>query len=356
MRGRWRDFATIVGGAAILYLPLSLVRSPDLSLFLIPWLEHIRTWGPVLAFAHPFSNYTPPYLYLLSAFSLLHAPDAATIKLLAIAGAAWLAWCVGRFVHLFGGDALRGAERTILLPTVILNAAVLGQCDTFWVGFCILALGAAIKDQPYRMAAWAGVAFAFKAQAAFLAPFCVAFLIRKRAWTAAPIPILIYGATIAPAALVGWPLVDLLTVYVRQTDFTFIGDAPNLWAIPFALGVRGPSVFVASYVLGALAALLGVWLSLRAKDLSKAALVSSMLPVFFLAKMLPRFFLFADVLSLAIAFVRRDRASITTAVLISARVLPVDHRLPSRLAMVECRCLWNHVWGPMLFVRRFGAS
>jgi Gpi18-like mannosyltransferase len=193
---------------------------------------------------------------------------------------------------------------------------VLGQCDTFWAGCCVLAVAAAVTDRPYRMAVWAGVGFAFKAQAAFLAPFCIAILLRRRAWPAVAIPPLIYLAAITPAVLAGWPIGDLLTIYLRQPQFTFIGDAPNLWAFPHAFHVSGPSIFLFSYILGAAAALVGIGISLRAKDLPNAALLSSMLPVFFLAKMTSRFFFLDDVLSLAIAFVRRDRRSIAIAALI----------------------------------------
>src|SRR6476660_8653055 len=45
-------------------------RPPDLGIYLEPWLNHIVHYGPIGAFAHPFSNYEPAYLYLLAACSL----------------------------------------------------------------------------------------------------------------------------------------------------------------------------------------------------------------------------------------------------------------------------------------------
>jgi hypothetical protein len=41
----------------------------DMKESLYPWLEHIEAKGPVGAFAQPFSNYPPAYLYLLAVAS-----------------------------------------------------------------------------------------------------------------------------------------------------------------------------------------------------------------------------------------------------------------------------------------------
>jgi len=221
---------------------------------------------------------------------------------------------MSRLAAQLGRDPLRGAERVFLLPTVIFNGPVLGQCDTFWVGCCLLALSEALRERPYRMAMWAGVAFAFKAQAAFLAPFCAWYVLRSRAWPSVAIPPVIYMIAIVPAALAGWPLVELLTVYLRQPQFDFIGDAPNLWAIPAALGVPGSAIYTLGYILGALGA--GAILLIRRRDPLDVALLSALVVPFLLPKMLDRFFFLADLLSLAIAYSRRDRASIALAVVV----------------------------------------
>ena len=45
---------------------------PDFLDFLLPWYRHILATGPVAAFAQPFGDYTPSYLYLLAGASLTH--------------------------------------------------------------------------------------------------------------------------------------------------------------------------------------------------------------------------------------------------------------------------------------------
>lgn len=224
-------------------------------MYLIPWLGHIRAEGPVGAFAEPFGNYTPPYLYLLSATSLLGLSPVTTIKLLSVLGTVALALSVRRLLQ----EADRPEQASLilfLLPTLIANGPLLGQCDTLWTAACILALSNAIRRNFIAMLVWSGVGIAFKAQAIFLAPFVIAVLISEkvplRIW---PIPILIYVALMLPAFAVGWPAHDLATIYVNQAAyFNTISSAPNPWIFAAAAFPREPlSFFWAGYLAAGLA-------------------------------------------------------------------------------------------------------
>src|SRR5947209_7284774 len=152
---RPRDFALSCIGVTAIYIATSLFPAPDVRIFLLPWLRHIQSAGPVSTFAHPFSNYSPPYLYLLSFGSVLPISGFATIKLIAIAGVCWLAWCMSQLAKVLGRGPFGMAELTVLLPSVILNGPLLGQCDTIWAGCCILAVTNALRNRPSRMAIWA---------------------------------------------------------------------------------------------------------------------------------------------------------------------------------------------------------
>jgi Gpi18-like mannosyltransferase len=269
--------------------------SPDLRDYLFPWLAHIRSFGPVQAFSEPFSNYAPPYLYLLSLTSLLSLSPLATIKLLSVAGTLVLGLAVSR---LAGRDA---GLVVLLLPTVVLNGPMLGQCDAIWSACCVMAVAMALERRTYAMALWAGVGFAFKAQAAFIAPFAFLVVVNERKPLAVAIPIAVYLVAIMPAWLAGWPLHDLLTVYARQFTFPILGNAPNIWAIPAALLERPSTVL---YVLGYAAAALGIAIYVwrRPVPTVAAALLSAILPPFLLPKMHERFFFLADALSLCMVF------------------------------------------------------
>jgi len=56
---------------AALYALLIPIEAPDFAVYFYPWLDHIHASGPVSAFREPFANYSPPYLYLLAAVSVL---------------------------------------------------------------------------------------------------------------------------------------------------------------------------------------------------------------------------------------------------------------------------------------------
>jgi len=123
-------------GWHLAFLPIFTI---DVANDYVPWFDHIAATGPVAAFAHPFGAYSPPYLYLLAALTALKGlvPDPYLIKALALAGNAALA---GAFWHLLGRldvpDRGRIAWALLALPSLLINAALLGQCDAMYVAPC----------------------------------------------------------------------------------------------------------------------------------------------------------------------------------------------------------------------------
>ena len=300
----------------LLYTALGLFAGPDLRDFLFPWLAHIRETGPIAAFATPFSNYAPPYLYLLSAASLLGLSPLVTIKLLSCLATLWLAFAVRRLLIALGSERHdEAAAISLLLPTAFLNGPFLGQSDALWVAPCLLAVAAAVDKRSYAMAAWAGLAFAIKAQALFLAPFALAVVIRERKWAAVLIPPAVYLLAVVPAWLAGWPLADLLTIYVQQYNYPhWFSTAPNLWALPAIFYPMGTDLLL---LIAKAAAVIGVaafvW-RFPHRSLLAAALFSAILVPWLLPKMHERYFLLADLLSFCLAYVDRRGIPIFLAV------------------------------------------
>lgn len=313
-QSRWR-LVGLVAATAIIYASCWPVVAPDLPVYLIPWLDHIRTAGPIGAFAEPFSNYTPPYLYLMAAVSSLPLPAVTAIKLISLAGTAALALAMR--------SLLRGSDKAgesvvvlLLLPTVVINAPYMGQCDALWAAACLVALACAVRRRFVAMLVWSGVGFAFKAQAIFMAPFILAILFAEkvpiRLWT---IPALVYVGAMLPAYLAGWPAWDLATIYVRQVAyFNTIGTAPGIWAFPAVLLPREPlGFFWIGYAASAIAFIAYVGLLARRRlsrlDMVRAALLSSMMLPWLLPKMHERYFFLADVIAFALVALERDRKS-----------------------------------------------
>jgi len=305
----WPLVLVLIGAVSVgLYGYYWPTKPPDLVEFVIPWYNHIVDRGPVSAFAHPFSNYTPPYLYLLAAASLAHnvLGPVSVIKWLSVAGTGFLALAVTDLVKALGGKPKRAAF-TFIVPTIALNAALLAQCDALWAGACVFALASMMRGRTIMSLVWCGVAISFKAQAAFIAPFIVGTLIGRRTplwqWT---IPGLIYAAFMAPAWLMGWPATDLATIYERQADwFEWPGNLANpwIWATQFASGAAQPF-----YVLGyaaAAAAAIGICVLCanafrRPKAMLLLALLSAFALPFLLPKMHERYYFLADALAFSL--------------------------------------------------------
>lgn len=292
----------------------------DMSDTLVPWLDHILVHGQVGAFSIPFSNYSPPYLYLMALVSPLVAvmSKVSVIKFLSIVGTGLLALASAQLLRSAArGQRTEAVLRLLLLPSVVLNAPCLGQADMFWSAACVMAVACAIDRKPVAMLAWFGLGVAFKAQAVFLAPFVLLCLVRQRTpvryWG---LPVLVFTASMLPAALAGWPVADLGTIYIRQAEWNpgFISTAANPWALVQLLApVAGTHWLWVGHVAAAAAALAYVAAFRRreanAVDLIALALLSASLMPFLLPKMHERFFFLADVLAFLLWFVRQDRPS-----------------------------------------------
>ena len=295
---------------------------PTCELFLEPWFAHIVRYGPLGAFAHPFSNYEPAYLYLLAAGSLAHdlLSPMDIIKLLSVAGSAFLTFAVADLLKTVGTSP-RLALFTFVLPTAVINAALLGQCDALWAGCCIFGLAEIMRGKTVRSLAWCGIAFAFKAQAAFIAPVIVGALIGRRApWWQWLVPGAVFLASLVPAWLLGWPAWKLLTVYPGQAALVeFPGKLANAWiaATIFASHSSRP-FFIVGYVAAAVVAVAIAALAATSfrdrKTMLVLALLSATALPFLLPKMLERYYFLADVLALALALLLQTRRAALIAI------------------------------------------
>jgi Gpi18-like mannosyltransferase len=227
------------------------------------------------------------------------------IKALSVAGTAFAAYAVSDLVGAMGGPR-RYAMLLFILPSAVINAALLGQCDAFWAGACVLAVAAMIRGTTLRALLWCGLAVSFKLQAAFIAPFIFGVLVGRRVPLAKWIvPPLVYAALMVPAWLAGWPAEKLATIYIGQSEsYNFPGSLANPWI--FAT-IYAPAAARHFYWLGytaAAAASLGIGLLSasavnRPRALLLLALLSALALPFLLPKMHERYFYLANLIALA---------------------------------------------------------
>lgn len=224
--------------AAALYLRLLCLdhQTHDYQTFLAQWVAFFRDNGGFSALKESLGDYNVPYLYFLAAISYLPIPDLYLIKLFSILFDVLLAWSGLRLSRQFCREGspvpLVCFTLLLLLPTVVLNGAYWGQCDTLYASLTLLALSCALEGKPKTSVLLLAVAFSFKLQTVFLIPlWCVFWFsgrVKFRHLLLFPAG---YALAILPALLLGKPLGDILGVYLNQ-----MGEYSSL-------SLNAPSVF-----------------------------------------------------------------------------------------------------------------
>src|SRR5688500_2097072 len=186
------------------------------------WYDFIVQNGIRSALGKNFAIYTPPYLYLLSLVSLTKdvIPKLIAIKLIPIIFDLVNAFIIFRILRLkysAGKIPFLGAAAFLLAPTVVMNSALWGQVDSFYTCFLLITVFFLLTDRPLPAMIVFGLALSVKAQAAFLGPFLLLMVLKKRIpWYAFGLVPLAYIAAMSPSMLAGRTLWDVLTVYLNQ--------------------------------------------------------------------------------------------------------------------------------------------
>ncbi|WP_251446717.1 glycosyltransferase 87 family protein [Vermiculatibacterium agrestimuris] len=314
--------------AAVMLLPIGLAlllralllphATLDYQDFLSQWVEHFRQNGGLLALKDPVGNYNVPYLYLLALISYLPMSDLYLIKLFSILFDVLLAWGGFRLAKALTGDdaaPLFAFTLLLLLPTVILNGACWGQCDSVWAALCVHALAAALEDRPRASLALLALAFSFKLQAIFLIPLWAAFWFTGR-MKLRDVPVFpaVFVLTMLPAMAFGKPAGDILRVYLSQASDsvgwqTLNYNSPSVFTL-FPYRIQFPQWAPRAAILLAFLFMAGVLIVLfirrNTADNSALALAGAALSLgipFFLPYMHERYFFLGGVLLCVLACV-----------------------------------------------------
>ena len=284
----------------------------DYQDFLAAWVDFFRQNGGLPALKESVGNYNVPYLTFLALFSKSAVKDLYLIKLLSIFFDVLLAWGVMRIA----GHFAKSAERQLLAfflvlcwPTVILNGALWGQCDSIYVAFAVISIAMAFENRPWLSVAAMGACFAFKLQAVFFIPALLLFLLRGRIqWKHLLAFPIVNIVLVLPAVAAGRGLWDALTVGLRETGS--IGDglnynSPSVFA--FFRNLSNPTEAGQFGILAAalVIAMVAVVLKKKKKTASDLSLLMGTVLLaiaipFFLPHMHDRYFYGADMFSLAL--------------------------------------------------------
>lgn len=194
----------------------------DYTFFLLPWVEFIKSNGYFEAFRYPFANYTPAYLYFLLLIAKLGVAPLVGIKLLSVLFEYVAAWFVGAIAYQkYKENWVRWCAFAVvpLLPTVLINSSYWAQCDSIYASFLLGSIYFVMKKRSLLSVLFLGISFSFKLQAVLLFPFFFVLLLRNRIkWYYFLLIPAVYLVSVFPSYIAGRPLMDLLSVFVKQSS------------------------------------------------------------------------------------------------------------------------------------------
>lgn len=287
-------------------------ESGDWEVFLEPWTNLLKEGG-FKALAVGYYNYTPIYMYILWFLTELPIDTLLGIKIVSSLFDLLLVIVVAGIVKEIVPDTNPIIPFGVvwLLPTVVSNSGMWGQCDSIYTSFVMLSLLFLLKEDSFTAMLFYGIAFAIKLQSIFFAPVLVLLFFLKKIrfahvlWVPA-----IYLLSIIPVWIAGRPIKELLLIYYGQT-----GANPTLSVIyPNIYYIIGNDVFLELYGGTAIWFTLGVILVLMyfvlkqgykmgiTKDiLILTALVAGSIIVFLLPNMRERYSYMVDILAIIYA-------------------------------------------------------
>lgn len=286
----------------------------DYQDFLTHWVDFFRFNGGFAALDTPVGNYNIPYLYFMALFSYSGIKDLYLIKLLSVFFDVVLAYGSMMLLGKYAQSPVRRLAcffTVLFLPTVFLNGAVWGQCDSIYVALAVMSIVLALDGKPVRAMIFIALSFGFKLQAVFLMPVFAVLLIagkvKLKHFLVFP---LTYVILVLPAVIAGRPFLDTLLLYFGQTGS--IGDALNYNSSSlFAILERVQNTALASR-LAILAAFLFMLLvialvffgrkQMTNRVILGAAVLFAIGIPFLLPHMHDRYFFAADIMTVIMAF------------------------------------------------------
>ena len=353
-----RDYLPYLLGTVLIVISL-MVRAwwypfttSDYTYFVKPWFDTLATQPLLSAFAKPFSDYSPLYLYLLKLITFFprSLDTLLLVKTLSFAFDAIIA----AFAVLIARDTspMRFGRSDLFLifaifisiPTLVLNSSLWGQSDAIYAAPIVACIYWIAMDRPVLASIAFGLALSVKLQALFFLPILAGYLLRRRATSLyLLVPPLIYFVSVLPTAFVGGEFSYWLSVYLKQSgEYPYLSvSAPSIFA--FVTNVSIPQMLqTLLFWLGIALALSWsatiVWLVQKTRSLNAPLLMflglSCVLVVpFLLPRMHERYFYLADIFScLYVLYV--PRRWYLPAIIVAASALAYMPYLSSQIPML----------------------
>ncbi len=232
-------FLVLVG--AVIRLAGRNYMSPDMLYCLIPWFDQIRDSGGLSALSAQVGDYGLLYQTIISFMTYIDISPAYQYKMLSVTFDVAMAVMVAVIYRdiMLNGVSGKGNDCSAdnaccrrvlyrsclvgavvwLLPTVIVNSAYWGQCDSMYTFFCLATLYWLRKDKFIWAFVFLGLAFSCKLQAIFFLPFIGTYYLVSKRFSVfnVLISVAVLWLSGALAFAYGRNLLEPWTIYQNQT-------------------------------------------------------------------------------------------------------------------------------------------
>lgn len=162
------------------------ILSFDMTIYLLPWFEHIKSTGGLTALNQQVGDYGLLYQTIIALFTYLDVNPVYLYKTLSIIFDFLLALSIAYFVNNSNSGTIFKRNSfclsyayVIMLPTVVMNSAIWGQCDSIYTFFLLWSVWFLYREKFSVSFFVLGCALSFKLQTVLLMPlyifyyFCV---------------------------------------------------------------------------------------------------------------------------------------------------------------------------------------
>ncbi|MBQ8940732.1 MAG: hypothetical protein IJ062_02770 [Firmicutes bacterium] len=233
----------------------------DMGLFLMPWFNEIKAGGGLDALSGQVGNYTLIYQTIISLMTYINIPCVYQYKLFSVVFDYFMAFAAAtlvceikkekRFTFLF--NCVYAVA--LFLPTVVLNSAYWGQCDSILAYFMIMTVMYMYKKRFVRAFVMYGLAFSFKMQCIFILPLILGLYFTKKEFSAANFGItaFVYWLSGIVAYIKGRDLLAAFGVFGLQVNSHkwMYNDFPSFWyLLGNALDFYNMALLISAVVVG----------------------------------------------------------------------------------------------------------
>ena len=291
--------------------------SGDYNSFLSVWIEEMRSLPGVEPIVKSIGDYNMPYLYFLFFVSRGQMNDLYAIKLLSVVFDFVLAAGASAIIYKCKKNdfySLICFTAALFVPTIFLNSAYWGQCDSIYAALSVLALCFAFYKKTIASMVFFALAFSFKIQTVFILPIVLILVLRHKIKLR---DLLFFPATfiatLVPAMLCGRSFYDTFSIYVKQTESypALTLNCPTFWAL-FPDNDFETFGTAALFLAGAVCLVFLIYLYKNRGKLNDtlifdAAFIFVLIMPYFLPRMHERYFYLAEIFSVIYALIHKNR-------------------------------------------------